>query len=429
MKIAIIGAGSSYTPEIVDGLLGNRVFMPLEVALYDLPEGKERVQIILGLAERMAKKRGVDACFWSAPTLQEAVTGCQFVVSQFRVGLLQARIYDEKMPLAMGLLGQETTGAGGFCKAMRTIPEALHLAHTMEACCPDAWLINFTNPSGIVTEAIQRYSNIRCVGLCNVPYNMRVEAARILDAPVERVRLKMVGLNHLSFVTEIWLDGKLVLQRLIDEGRFTTQLVKNIPKVDGISDLIRNLRMVPSPYLQYFYFENAMYRKEVAEAKGSMGTRGEQILRVQDELFSLYRDTQLCDKPKELEMRGGAYYSTVATMLMAALLDERGIEMVVCCRNGSAMPDLAPDAVVEVNALVNKSGVHPLESGPMPDSIRGLVQHVKAYESLTVMAAAEHSYEKAIHALLENPLIHGYKNAVSIVNQLLETFPQYVRLG
>ena len=128
-------------------------------------------------------------------------------------------------------------------------------------------------------------------------------------------------------------------------------------------------------------------------------------------------------------MRGGAYYSTVATMLMAALLDERGMEMVVCCRNGSAMPDLAPDSVVEVNALVNKSGVHPLESGRMPDSIRGLVQHVKAYESLTVMAAAECSYEKAIHALLENPLIHGYKNSVRIVNQLMETFPQYVKLG
>ena len=428
MKIAIIGAGSSYTPEIVDGLLDRPVFMPLDVALYDLPEGRERAQIICALAGRMAAKRGVEVRFRVAASLEEAITGCSFVVSQFRVGLLQARIQDEKMPLPMGLLGQETTGAGGFCKAMRTIPAALHLAHAMEACCPNAWLINFTNPSGIVTEAIQRYSSIRCVGLCNVPYNMRVDAAKILNVPIERVRLKMVGLNHLSFVTEIWQDGVPVLQRLIDEGRFTTQLVKNIHKVEGVSELIRTLRMVPSPYLQYFYFENDMYRKEVAEVEQGKGTRGEQILRVQDELFGLYRDEKLCDKPRELEMRGGAYYSTVATMLMAALLDEQGMEMTVCCRNGGAMPDLPPEAVVEVNALVNRSGVHPLAAGRMPDSIRGLVQHVKAYESLTVEAAVEQSYSKAVLALLENPLIHGYRNAVSVVDQLQSAFPQYVAL-
>lgn len=426
MKIAIIGAGSSYTPEIVDGLLDVRAFMPLEVALYDLPEGRERAQTVCSLAGRMARKRGADAAFHVAESLSEAVVGCRFVVSQFRVGLLEARIHDEKMPLPLDLLGQETTGAGGFCKAMRTIPAALEVAREMEKSSPDAWLINFTNPSGIITEAVQRHSRIRCVGLCNVPYNMRVDAARILEAPVERVRLKMTGLNHLSFVTEIWLDGTPVLQRLIDEGRFSAQLVKNIPKVDGVEELIRTLRMVPSPYLQYYYFEKTMLGKERADIAEGRGTRGEQILRVQDDLFNLYRDPALADKPKELEMRGGAYYSTVATLLMQALAGANELEMPVCCRNGGSVPELEDDAVVEINALINASGVHPLAAGHLPAAVRGLVEHVKAYESLTVEAAVEHSRSKAVQALLSHPLIHGYENAVKVVDDLAQTFAQYV---
>jgi len=425
MKIAIIGAGSSYTPEIIQGLLHSKTFAPLEVAFYDLPEGRGRVETICGLAGRMANKEGVTAKFTIADTLPEALAGCRFVVSQFRVGLMQARIHDERMPLALGLLGQETTGAGGFCKAMRTIPATLNLARQMEQTCPDAWLINFTNPSGIITEAVLRHSSVRCVGLCNVPYNMRIDAAHALDVPVERVAIKMTGLNHLSYITEVLLDGEPMLQTMIDRGLFTSQLVKNIPSVEGVQDLIALLRLVPSPYLQYYYFEQEMLRREREDAEGP-GTRGEQIEAMQDELFSLYADPTLCEKPKQLEMRGGAYYSTVATLLMEALCSPQGLEMPLCCRNGSVIPDLGAGRGVEINALVNRNGVQPLAAGPLPAAVRGLIQSVKAYESRTVEASVNHSRTMAVEALMHHPLIHGYGNAVAIVDDLCKTFPQFV---
>ena len=424
MKIAIIGAGSSYTPEIVEGLLRSAAFAPPEVFLYDLPEGRRRTETICALAHRMAEKAGVSATFTVAVELAQALDGCRFVVSQFRVGLMQARVHDERFPLSLGLLGQETTGAGGFCKAMRTIPAVLQLARAMEARCPDAWLINFTNPSGIITEAVLRHTSIRCVGLCNVPYNMRVDAARMLGAPVERVRVRMTGLNHLSFVTEVFLDGRPVLQRLIGEGRFDARVVQNVPVEDGMRELAATLGLIPSPYLQYYYFEREMLAREREEAE-TVGTRGEQILAMQDELFALYRDPALREKPRQLEKRGGAYYSTVATALMEALLSPAGTEMTLCCRNGGALPELDADAVVEVNALADESGVRPLAAGPLPPAVRGLVQSVKAYESLTVEASVEGSRSKAINALMHHPLIHGYRNAVAVVDDLIRTFPQY----
>lgn len=427
MKLTIIGAGSSYTPEIIDGLLGQACFDTLEVALYDLPEGTQRAQIVCDMALRMAKKRGVQADIRVVRQLDEALAGSSFVVSQFRVGLLAARIQDERIPLKYGLIGQETTGAGGFFKAMRTIPVTLDIARHMEKICPNAWLINFTNPSGIVTEAVHRYSSVRCVGLCNVPYNMHVDAARLLNAEMSSVYCRMVGLNHLSFITEIYLDGKPVLADMIARKLFTTQIVKNIPKVPGVETLIERLGMVPSPYLQYYYFEKEMLAKEQADAaQGGQGTRGEQILRVQDELFEIYKRPDVCEKPKELEMRGGAYYSTVAAMLIKALSGGGAMVSPVCCRNGSAITDLPPDSIVETNCLVDKNGVQPLSFGALPAPISGLVRQVKAYETLTVEAAGEHSYQKAVLALLNHPLVHGYENAVQLVEELIAHYAAYV---
>ena len=300
MKLTIVGAGSSYTPEITDGLLGQACFGTLEVALYDLLEGMKRTQIVCDMALRMAAKRGVRADIHVAEQLDQALEGSDFVVSQFRVGLLAARIKDERIPLKYCLIGQETTGAGGFFNAMRTIPATLELVRHMEKFCPNAWLLNFTNPSGIITEAVHRYSSIRCVGLCNVPYNMHVDAAKLLDADMDRVYCRMVGLNHLSFVTEVYLDGVPVLAQMIAKKMFTSQIVKNIPKVSGVEMLIEKLGMVPSPYLQYYYFEKEMLAKEQAEAApGGPGTRGEQILQTQDNLFEIYRRPDVCEKPKE----------------------------------------------------------------------------------------------------------------------------------
>lgn len=424
MKIAIIGAGSSYTPEVMEGLFA--YFSDLVIELYDLPEGAERVRIIKGLAERMARKKQVKAVIEIADTLDSALEGCHFVISQFRVGLLQARIADEKIPLQYGLIGQETTGAGGFFCAMRTIPPSLALASKMEAICPEAWLINFTNPSGIITEAIHRHSSIRVVGLCNVPYNMHVDAARVLGAETERVYCRMVGLNHLSFVTEVYLDGKPALQQLIDRRCFDAQLVKNIPKIPGIADLIAKLRMVPSPYLQYYYYEDEMLAREMRDVQEGKGTRGEQVLSTQDRLFEIYKQPTVCEKPKELEMRGGAYYSTVAADLIRALSGNGPVATPVNYPNKGAIQGLSDDSVIEANCLVDRNGVQPLAYGALPESIRGLICQVKSYETLAIEAAYEHSYDKAVLALMNHPLVHGYENAVRLVDNMIRNFGQYV---
>ena len=426
LKIAIIGAGSSYTPEIIEGLLKTQCFSGLEVALYDLPEGMERTGIICGLALRMAQRQNVWANIYITDNLENALKSCSFVVSQFRVGLLEARISDEKIPLKYGLIGQETTGAGGFFKAMRTIPATLELTRQMEKICPDAWLINFTNPSGIITEAVHRHSSIKCVGLCNIPYNMHVDAARLLEAEISRVYCRMVGLNHLSFVTEVYLDGRPVLQGLIENKAFDVQVVKNIPKVPDIAELILKLGMVPSPYLQYYYYEKEMLEKERRELSDGTGTRGEQILRTQNQLFEIYKRPEVTEKPKELEMRGGAYYSTVATTLIKALSGFGPTVTPVNYPNMGAIKDLPDESVVETNCLVDKNGVQPLSFGFLPPQIKGLVCQVKSYETLTIEASCDQSKDKAVLALLNHPLIHGYDNAVHLVDEMVEHYGQYV---
>ena len=426
MKIAIIGAGSSYTPEIIEGLLKARCFFALEVVLYDLPEGMERAGIICGLALRMVQRQNAQVKIYTTDNLENALENSSFVVSQFRVGLLKARISDEKIPLKYGLIGQETTGAGGFFKAMRTIPATLDLARHIEKICPDAWLINFTNPSGIITEAIHRHSSIKCVGLCNVPYNMNVDAAKLLKAEVSRVYCRMAGLNHLSFITEIYLDGRPVLQGLINDRAFDIQVVKNIPKVPGIAELILKLGLVPSPYLQYYYYEKEMLEKEQREVSDGTGTRGEQILRTQNQLFEIYKRPEVSEKPKELEMRGGAYYSTVATTLIKALSGFGPVVTPVNYPNMGAIKDLSDESVVETNCLVDENGVQPLSFGYLPQQISGLVSQVKSYETLTIEASCEHSKDKAVLALLNHPLIHGYDNAVHLVDEMIEHYGQYV---
>ncbi|TAH73786.1 MAG: 6-phospho-beta-glucosidase [Anaerolineaceae bacterium] len=426
MKLTIIGAGSSYTPEVMDGLFKESCFDSAEIALYDLPEASDRLKTVHDLSNRMAYKKNIKMKIHIADTLEEALKGASFVLSQFRVGLLEARILDERIPLQYGLIGQETTGAGGFFNAMRTIPAAINLVRAMERLCPDAWLINFTNPSGIITEAIHRYSNIKCVGLCNVPYNMHMDAAKLCNVDPERVYCHMVGLNHLSYLTEITVDGKSVMQELIDKNMFDGQLVKNVPKVPGISKMISQLQLIPSPYLQYYYFESFMLEKELNEIKDGLGTRGEQVLSVQNRLFDLYKDPKLCEKPAELEKRGGAYYSTVATMLIKALLGHDSINMPVNYPNKGALADLSMDSVVETNCIISKNSVRPLTYGPLPPQIRGLICQIKAYESLTVEASMEKSKKKAILALMNNPLIHGYNNACKLVEEMQIHFGKYI---
>lgn len=424
IKIAVIGAGSSYTPELIEGFLDNDCFENSRVVLYDIDAGADKAKIIYELAKRMVKKSGKNINIELQFNLKETLNDCKFVISQFRVGLLNARVEDERVPLKYNLVGQETTGAGGFFKAMRTIPAALEIAHEMERICPDAWLINFTNPSGIITEAVNSHSRIKCVGLCNVPYNMQADAAKLMNTEPSNLYCEFVGLNHLSFISEIYHKSKPVMQKLIDEGAFNLQGVKNIPKVKGVSRLIKELGLIPSPYLQYFYFEKEMIDKQLKELS-TAGTRAQQIKAIEAELFKVYKDINVCEKPKQLEQRGGALYSTVALMLIKALLGVNPMVQVVNYKNNGAINGIDSNSVVETNCFINSVGVHPLAYGDMPQAIAGLVKQVKAYETLTIRASVYRSRSIAIQALINNPLVHSYSSAVSLIDNMSALYEKY----
>jgi 6-phospho-beta-glucosidase len=430
LKLVIIGGGSSYTPELLDGLVQRREQLPVgEIVLVDIPAGREKAEIILGLARRIFAHADYPARIRLTFNREEALAGADFVITQIRVGGLDARVLDEKIPLQYGLIGQETTGAGGFAKALRTIPVILEIAHEMERLCPTAWLINFTNPSGIVTEALHRHSTIRSVGLCNVPANMAAEAAHALGLEPQDLYIEFVGLNHLSWIKEIWHQGRPVLKDLIAGtagAGLAPSIVRNIPALEESQELVRSIGMIPSPYLQYFYREHKMLEEERESVASGKGVRGEQVKRIEEALFALYRDPNLCEKPEQLSQRGGALYSQVALSLITSLLSAEGAIHVVNTPNNGAFPELPREAVVETNCLVNAAGIRPLTSGSLPLAVRGLVQQVKSYEELTVQAAVTGSKDTALAALMANPLVHGYDNARNLLDHLLTAHRQYL---
>ncbi len=428
-KLVIIGAGSAYTPEIFDELIGRRNTLAFEeISLVDTQEGMERASVILEMGRRMFQRAKLPLALRLTTDRHEALRGADFVMSQLRVGGYRARMLDEQTGLKLGILGQETTGAGGFMNAMRTIPVALGIAKDMERDCPKATLINFTNPSGMVTEAILKHSTIRCVGLCNVPINMTADAAKALSVAPDALHAVYAGLNHLSFMLEASVAGRDVMPELIEKIGDNETLMKNIPKVEGVGELIRALTLIPSPYLQYYYFEPQMLLKQQEEWKNSGTTRGASVHAINERLFEAYRDPHLCEKPPELSDRGGSLYSFAAVNIMEALLGDEAREMCVNVLNQGAIRGLPEDAGVEVNCMISKAGIRPVAVGPLPDKVAGLVKCVKQYESLTVEAAVEKSRTKAVQALLNQPLIHGYKNAVAVIEEMERLYPQHIAL-
>lgn len=424
MKLVVIGAGSAYAPEIFDGLLTRlKTFTFTEIDLVDIPEGMPRAQIILDFTKRMFQKAGYACQLRLTTDRRQALAGADFVISQIRVGTWRARAVDEQTGMELGLVGQETTGAGGFMNAMRTIPEALAIARDMEALCPDAWLINFTNPSGLVTEAVLKYTKIRCIGLCNVPVNMQADAEKALGA---KLHCTFTGLNHLSFLIGAERDGRDVLPLLLEQLADNETLMKNIPKVAGTGELIRALGVIPSPYLQYYYFEQEMRDKQLREWREMRQSRAVQVHAIDEALFRQYRDPALAEKPAELAQRGGSLYSFAALNIIEALLGDTPREMAVNVQNQGSIPGLEDTDVVEMNCRISKAGVARLALPPLPRPVRGLVQTVKHYERLTVQAAARRDRRLAVQALLNHPLIHGYRNAEAVVALLEQRFPQYI---
>ncbi|REJ28397.1 MAG: 6-phospho-beta-glucosidase [Caldibacillus debilis] len=429
IKIATIGGGSSYTPELVEGLIKRYDELPVrELWLVDIEEGKEKLEIVGNLARRMVKKANVPMEIHLTLDRKEALKGADFVTTQLRVGLLDARIKDERIPLKYGMIGQETNGAGGFFKALRTIPVLLEIAEEMEQLCPDAWLINFTNPAGMVTEALLKYSkHKKVIGVCNVPINMKITIAKLLNIPVDQLHLTFAGLNHLSFVMDVFVDGKSRLSEVIELITDPERQInmKNITPLPWEKDFIKALGIIPSPYLRYYYKTKEILEKELEEFKKGK-TRAEIVKELEKNLFELYKDPNLDVKPPQLEKRGGAYYSDVACNLIASLYNDKRDIQTLNVRNDGAISNLPNDVVVEVNCLVTKQGPIPLAVGELPTPVYGLVQQIKSYEITAIDAAVTGSYEKALLALCINPLITNDVDAKNILDEMLEAHKTYL---
>ncbi|MBN2222945.1 MAG: 6-phospho-beta-glucosidase, partial [Vallitaleaceae bacterium] len=382
LKIVVIGGGSSYTPELVEGIIKKQESLPVgEIVLVDILEGEEKIKINEGLVKRMFAHANLDTKIYASLDRRKALQGADFIMTQFRVGGLKARKLDEEIPLKYGMIGQETTGIGGFFKALRTIPVMMELCKEIEEICPDAWLINFTNPSGIITEVVSTRTKVKSIGLCNVPINMVYEAASLLGAEAQEVHCNFIGLNHLSFMNRCVYHGKDVLAQILDQAVQNSQevdeedqaegtekvekagLVKNINKISEADSLAKRLGFMLSPYLQYFYFENVMLAEEKENVRSGKGTRAEQVMRVEKDLFALYQKADLDRKPIELTKRGGSRYSEAAISLIDSIYNDRGDLQVVNTLNRGSITNLPELASVEVNCIINRHGASPVANG------------------------------------------------------------------
>ena len=413
MKVAVIGGGSTYTPELVDGLIASAAELGLtELVLMDVDQ--ERLDVVGRFCDRMCSHAQAAFRFGSTTDLDAAIADAAFVLTQIRVGGQAGRHKDIQLGLRHGLIGQETTGVGGFAKALRTIPVIVDLCHRMEQLCRHAWLINFTNPSGLVTEAALKQGRDKVIGLCNIPITLKMDAARLLGVDASRLELDYIGLNHLSWVRRILVDGTDVLPEalatLTGVGR-----PANLPEeLDYPGAFLRALGAIPNSYLNYYY----RTRRALSELEAKPKSRAQEVMQVEQALLERYRDPNLVSKPAELEKRGGAYYSTAAVDLMRSLVVGDQATHVVNIKNAATIPCLPPECVVEVACRVDASGAHPLPLAPPEPQIRGLMQHVKAYEELTVEAVAARSREKALLALVTHPLVADPDLALALLDEI-----------
>lgn len=427
-KLAVIGGGSSYAPELLDGIIRkweDGEFHVEEVALVDVPEGEKRMEIIAAFSRRMLAKRGMPCRVTISLDRKSAVSGARFVISQLRVGQMQARWRDEHIPLKHGVIGQETTGAGGFANALRTIPVSLDIARDIKEINPDAWLLNFSNPSGLVTEALLRYSDVKTFGLCNVPIGIRMGVAKALGVEPTRVSIDASGLNHLCFVTGIYVDGQDVSSKAFDSPLLVTYL-KAEKLGEELAPYLRRLHAIPASYLYYYWFTDKALKAQLDGLASGKGTRADEVMKIEGSLFELYSREDVVYLPPDLKKRGGAYYSDVALSSVSAIVRNAPAVEVLNVKNRGSVPGIDPDAVVEVSCAVDGRGPHPLAQKPLPAEVIGLVQQVKAYEDLTVEAAVHGDLEAALFALLNHPLVPGADAAKAVLSEILEANRQYL---
>ena len=409
MKIAVIGGGSTYTPELVSGLSRERDRIDVsELVLQDIDP--ERREVVGGLAQRMLDRQGYQGWLEITDDLDRAVEGADFVLIQIRVGGQQARLSDETVPLACGCIGQETTGAGGLGKALRTVPVVLGIADRVrERAADGAWIVDFTNPVGIVTRSLLDHGH-QAVGLCNVAIGFQRSFARMLGVEPARVQVDQVGLNHLSWVRQVRLDGEDVIADLMSAHG------DEIAQQSGLARrLLDELGVIPSYYLHYFYSHDAVLAQQLDGMP-----RATTVAEIERELLDLYRDPKLVEKPPLLEQRGGAFYSEAAIGLVGALAADTGEPHVVDVRNNGTVEGLAADDVIEVLAEVGSGGAKPLPQPPVAPELLGLMQHVSAYERLAAQAAVSGDPAVARKALLTHPLIGQHPLSEDLVDRLLE---------
>lgn len=424
LKLAIVGGGSTYTPELIDGFARLRDRLPIgELVLVD--PAAERLELIGGLARRIFAKQRHPAVVRTTGDLAAGVADADAVLLQLRVGGQTARGEDEAWPLECGCVGQETTGAGGLAKALRTVPVVLEIAEQVRRANPDAWIIDFTNPVGIVTRALLEAGH-KAVGLCNVAIGFQRKFAAHLGVAPELIRLDHVGLNHLTWERGVTLletpeatTGREVLPELLDGfgPEIATDLELPLP-------LIRRLGVVPSYYLRYFYQHD-----EVVEELREKGSRAAEVAAIERELLDLYADPTLDSKPELLGKRGGAFYSEAAVQLLAALLGtggERYDVQVVNTRNDGLLPFLPDDAVIEVPARVGPHGVSVLPQRPVEPLYRGLIANVTAYEQLALEAALKGGRDRVFDALLAHPLVGQIELADQLTDRLLAHNSRYL---
>lgn len=427
LKIVTIGGGSSYTPELVEGFIKRHEELPIkELWLVDIEEGREKLEIVGALAKRMVEESGVDMTVHLTTNRRDALKNATFVTTQFRVGQLDARVLDEKIPGKYGMLGQETNGAGGVFKALRTVPVIFDIIKDMKELCEDAWLINFTNPAGIVSEAVFRYAEFdRFIGVCNVPINLTNHFADVLDTKVTELIPYFAGLNHMSYVLSVFHKKKDRLPEIISHMKDKQVTMNNIDPLAWDLQFIDQLGVYPSPYHKYFHLYEEMYDKYYKGwLKGE--TRATFVKEVEQKLFEQYKDLDLKVKPKELEQRGGAYYSDVACSVINSIYNDKREYHVVNTKNDGYITDLPEGCAVEITSRITAHGPIPVYIGKLPLEIKGVISSMKSFEELLVDAIYEKDLKKAKLALQIHPLTKSINQADKCFDELVEAHKKYL---
>jgi 6-phospho-beta-glucosidase len=425
MKMAVIGGASTYTPELLSGLLARTATFPLrELWLMDIDV--ERLAIVGGFAQRMAAAHGEPFRVVLTDDRRAAIQGASYVLTQLRVGQMPARRADEYLGRRHGLIGQETTGVGGMAKALRTIPVILEIARTMRELAPGALLVNFTNPAGLVTEALARHApDVPALGLCNIPINAKMSLLDVLqrrlgqDVAPERAALQTLGLNHLSWHYGFTVDGEDVWPQLLD-AYMADLRAADTPAWDP--DLVATLGMIPGPYLRYFYQTQHMLDAQAAWPP----SRAEAVMEIEAALLAQYAEPDRTEPPPDLMKRGGAYYSTVATQVLNAHAHNLGEIQPVNVPHAGAVPGWPADWVLELPCRIDAAGMHPLPAPPLPPVCYGLVAQIKAFELLTVTAAVQGDRRAAYQALLAHPLGPPADRVQAVLDDLLDTHRAYL---